>query len=175
MCGGAYWRKGDDLFMLLANQICNLYSDIHFYWLGNMSIERERVNRYDIKKMGIADNVHFIAETEFPNDFFPDMDVFVLTSREDSFPLSAIEAGLTALPIVCFENATGISEYIEGQDLTVPYLDLHAMSTKIITLYHDVELCKRLGEINKLKFSSCLPKTIAKETLEILYLLQDNK
>jgi len=37
---------------------------------------------------------------------------------------------------VVFENATGISEYIEGQDLTVPYLDLHEMSTKIITLYH---------------------------------------
>ena len=168
MCGGAYWRKGDDLFMLLANQICNLYSDIHFYWVGNMSIERERVNRYDIKKMGIADNVHFIAETEFPNDFLPEMDIFLLTSREDPFPLSAIEAGLYGLPIICFANATGIAEFLSNDEMIVPYLDLKKMEETIIKLYFDTNLKKDIGLENKYKFSDCLPEKIASETVKLL-------
>ena len=171
MCGGAYWRKGDDLFVLLANLVCNLCPNIHFYWVGSMSSERKRVNTSDLLKMKLMNNVHFYEETEFPNDLLKHMNLFVLTSREDPFPLAAIEAGLSALPIVCFENATGISEYIEGQGLTIPYLDLNEMSNKIIKLYRDIDTCKSIGEINKLKFSSCLPKSIAKETVDKLIFL----
>ena len=169
MVGGAYWAKGDDLFLLVAKEVVSRDPSIHFYWLGSQSLERKTVNQGDINKLAIASHVHFLPHTSTPHDVVKAMDVFALTSRSDSFPLAAIEAGLLGVPIVCFEKASGIQEVIQqGGGEVVPYLDIQKMADAILTLVTSDELrAKKSIEVKEL-FQRCKPDVISKEIYQIL-------
>jgi len=164
MVGGAYWAKGDDIFLLLAKEVITRDPSIHFYWLGSQSIERKTVNQGDMDKLEIGSHVHFLPHTSKPHDIVKMMDVFALTSRSDSFPLAAIEAGLLGVPIVCFEKASGIQEIIsKGGGEVVPYLDIQKMAEAIIRLVTSDEIReKKTDEVKKL-FNNCKPDVISEE------------
>lgn len=169
MVGGAYWAKGDDLFLLVAKEVVSRDPSFHFYWLGSQSLERKTVNQGDIDKLGIASHVHFLPHTSSPHDVVKAMDVFALTSRSDSFPLAAIEAGLLGVPIVCFEKASGIQEVIQqGGGEVVPYLDVQKMADAIIRLVTSDELRAKFGLEVKELFQRCKPDVISNEIHQIL-------
>ena len=64
-----------------------------------------------------------------------------MTSREDPFPLVAIEAASLGKPIICFENASGIPELMDGKGgFVVPYMNIDEMMNKIIKLYENKEM-----------------------------------
>ena len=130
-------------------------------------MERKRVNLSDLEKLGIQESVFFIEETETPEKWYIEADFFALTSREDPFPLAAIEAGLLGLPIVCFEKATGISEVISS-DCVVSYLDLEAMSEQIIRLKQQPTRVKEISEENQQEFKRFTPVIISEELHQIL-------
>lgn len=169
MVGGAYWAKGDDVFLLVAKEVVSRNPTIHFYWLGSQSLERKTVNQGDLEKLELTDNVHFLPHTTTPHDIVKTMDVFALTSRSDSFPLAAIEAGLLGVPIVCFEKASGIQEIIkQGGGEVVPYLDIQKMADAIISLVTSDELrVKKSDEVKRL-FQACKPDVISQEIDVIL-------
>lgn len=167
MCGGAYWRKGDDLFLLIAKRVLKENKSVKFYWLGKQSDERRRVNQADIKKLGIEDSIFFIDETENPISWYLDTDIFLLTSREDPFPLAAIDAGMLGLPILCFEQATGISEIIDER-CVIPYLDIELMAQRILDLVNNKELKEIFSNQNQENFKQFHPKLIAKEVQTVL-------
>jgi glycosyltransferase involved in cell wall biosynthesis len=167
MCGGSYWRKGDDLFVLIANKVVTINPDYHFYWVGPISEERKRVNESDINKLNLVDNIHFIGETLDPEYWYATSDIFLLTSREDPFPLAAIEAGMAGLPILCFQNATGICEVINDA-FTIPYLDLDLVVDKLLSFTSESNKFKEEGQKNKEFFSTCSSSSIGKEILEVL-------
>ena len=152
MSGGAYWRKGDDVFIQIANKVLNKYKEVQFKWYGNISPERRRVNVLDLKNLNIEKFVEFNNEKEDLTEEYLSSDLFLLPSREDPFPLSAIEAGMAGLPIVCFEKATGISEVISS-DCVLPYLDIDQIAMKIIEILKDNQLLEDIGLKNKLVFS----------------------
>ena len=169
MVGGAYWAKGDDIFLLVAKEVVSRDPSIHFYWLGSQSLERKTVNQGDIDKLEIGSNVHFLPHTHTPHDIVKVMDVFALTSRSDSFPLAAIEAGLLGVPIVCFEKASGIQEIIQqGGGEVVPYLDIQKMADAIISLVTSDELRRVKSDEAKKLFESCKPDVISNEIAVIL-------
>ena len=172
MCGGAYWRKGDDLFVQIAAKVIEQIKNSDFYWIGHISDERLRVNLADAEKLNITDHIHFIQETITPENWMSNANLFMLTSREDPFPLAAIEAGLLGLPIICFQKATGIAEVIH-EECTIPYLDVDKMATKIIELLHNKTKREQLGEENKLYFETLTPRNIAHQVLSILTNLQN--
>ena len=169
MVGGAYWAKGDDIFLLVAKEVVSRDPSIHFYWLGSQSLERKTVNQGDIDKLEIGSNVHFLPHTRTPHDLVKVMDVFALTSRSDSFPLAAIEAGLLGVPIVCFEKASGIQEIVQqGGGEVVPYLDIQKMADAIIHLVTSYELREKKSKEVKRLFQECKPDVISNEIAVIL-------
>jgi hypothetical protein len=167
MCGGAYWRKGDDLFVLIANAILKKDNRFRFYWVGHLSEERKRVNESDINKLGIAQYVYFIDETDNPLSWYLQSDIFMLTSREDPFPLAAIEAGMLGLPIFCFDKATGIAEVIDA-NCVIPYLAIEEMSDRILASVNDALYINKISNENKLLFSTFTPEFIATEIKKVL-------
>lgn len=169
MVGGAYWAKGDDLFLLVAKEVVSRDSSIHFYWLGSQSLERKTVNQGDITKLELTKNVHFLPHTTVPHDIVKSMDVFALTSRSDSFPLAAIEAGLLGIPIVCFEKASGIQEIVkQGGGEVVPYLDIQKMADAIINIVTNDALRTQKSEEVKALFQCCKPDVISNELAQII-------
>ncbi len=128
------WRKGIDIFVQLALQVKNaaLNKPVSFYWFGaNETIDLVRL-QYEVKKMGLQNKVHFIPASNQVPYFFKAIDLFVLTSREDPYPLVVLEAADAAVPIICFEDAGGAPEFV-AQDAgsTVPYLDMVAAASAI--------------------------------------------
>jgi glycosyltransferase involved in cell wall biosynthesis len=166
MCGGAYWRKGDDLFLQIAKKLVEKDSNFKFYWVGHSSEERLRVNTSDCIKLGLQDHVFFIGETTTPEQWYAKSDIFLLSSREDPFPLAAIEAGMAGLPIFCFEKATGIAELISST-CVVPYLDVDQMATTIYQKTRDKVQLATIGEANRKTFSTFTGENISNE-IEVL-------
>jgi glycosyltransferase involved in cell wall biosynthesis len=167
MCGGAYWRKGDDLFILIADAILKKNKNFNFYWVGYQSEERKRVNNSDLIKLGINKYVHFIEETKDPIDWYLKCDLFLLTSREDPFPLAAIDAGMLGLPIFCFDKATGIAEIINKKCIA-PYLNIDEMCSRILNVLNDEKEYKNISEENKIKFGNFTPDKISAEIIKVL-------
>jgi glycosyltransferase involved in cell wall biosynthesis len=167
MCGGAYWRKGDDLFILIADAILKKNKNFNFFWIGYQSEERKRVNNADLIKLDIKNHVHFINESKDLNDWYQKCDLFLLSSREDPFPLAAIDAGILGIPIFCFDKATGIAEVI-NKKCVVPYLNIHEMSLRILNMVSNLNEYKIISEENKKIFGKFTADKISDEVFKIL-------
>ncbi len=102
---------------------------------------REIVSR--VARLGISSRYIFVGEVSDPLNYFALGDVFTLTSREEPFGIVALEASMVGLPIVCFEDAGGMSEFV-GDDagVRVPYLDVSAMAEAVFTLCEERQLAK---------------------------------
>jgi glycosyltransferase involved in cell wall biosynthesis len=137
--GTTHWRKGDDIFILVANHIAKRYPElkINFVWVGDTS-HNATIIEEDLKKLNLTHMVTFVGTQPDPLQFYKDFDVFLLTSREDPFPLVCIETASLSKPIICFEKASGTTEVVsQGGGFIVPYLDIQAMAEKIILYYED--------------------------------------
>jgi glycosyltransferase involved in cell wall biosynthesis len=150
------WRKGVDLFMNLAIKIRKLKPDlrIKFFWIGDNHTISARFE-YEQKYIPSLKDVVFTGSKADPENYFQIFDVFVLTSREDPFPLVCLEAAALGKPIICFENSGGIPELIATQGgFIVPFADVDAMALKIIELQANTELLsQKSNEIKDLIFN----------------------
>lgn len=74
-------------------------------------------------------------------------DVFLLPSREDPFPLVALEAAACAVPTICFADAGGTPDLVEHDaGMVVPFEDSGAMAAGVLALVEDEALRTRLGQ-----------------------------
>lgn len=142
--GSLDWRKGIDLFLQIVYQLKKIEASsvFHFYWIGGMigSIEYERV-LYDIDRLGIADNVTIIEHCDNPLQYMQACDVFLLTSREDPFPLVCLEAASVKLPIICFKDSGGMVEFVDQTSgWVIDYLDLSAIVRLLIELINNPDI-----------------------------------
>lgn len=141
--------KGKDLFVQLAFVILSKFDErpVHFVWVGGQNEGRSfHWLQHDIEHAGLSGRVHFVPEVHKPSEYFNAIDVFAMVSREDSFPLVNLEAAVLGKPVVCFENAGGSPEFVEHDaGFCVPYLDVHSMADKLISLARDEELRRKLG------------------------------
>jgi len=142
-CGVGSFRKGIDIFIELSRVFQKKHAGlpIKFLWVGNVSEEIILGYKYDNELLGVVENIIFCGVQKYPQNYFNLFDVFALTSREDPFPLVAIEAASLGKPIICFENASGIPELMDGKGgFVVPYMNIDEMMNKIIKLYENKEM-----------------------------------
>jgi glycosyltransferase involved in cell wall biosynthesis len=161
--GNAHWRKGDDVFIQVANYVITSYpeANVEFVWVGD-NLNNKIIIEEDINKLGIKDKVKFVGEQINPIEFYRNFDVFLLTSREDPFPLVCIEAANLGKPIICFEKASGTAEVIEnGGGFVVPYLDIVTMAKRIMVYYNSRNKMNEDGEKAKQLFAQFTVEKIA--------------
>ncbi|WP_367773687.1 glycosyltransferase family 4 protein [Flavobacterium sp. WC2421] len=159
-------RKGDDLFVQVANYIKTRYPKIKikFTWVGQVYNGQRISIEADLEKANLTDTVFFVGEQSAPENYYKNFDVFLMTSREDPFPLVCIEVGKMGVPIICFEKATGTAEILfEGGGFIVPYLDVVTMAEKLILYYNDSILRNKDGGLNKINFSEFTSDNMAKK------------
>jgi glycosyltransferase involved in cell wall biosynthesis len=143
--GSQNWRKGADLFVQLARVVCRQRRNVYFAWIGGSAWEVAELE-HDVRLLGVAENVRFTRLVSKPADYFAAADVFVLTSREDPYPLVCLEAAAVAKPIVCFAGAGGTPEFVEEDcGFVVPYLDITAMAERIFFLVDSLECRVKMG------------------------------
>ena len=154
-CGrGMAFRKGADLFIEVARVLRKKGLDgFHFYWVGDFEVMQSDDKHgiwagciHAMRKDGLDKYVTFLGIKDNPREYLQTGDVFLLTSREDPFPLVALEAAECGLPIVCFADAGGMPEFVQGDaGFVVPYEDVEAMAERVAALMKDRDLRRELG------------------------------
>jgi len=141
------WNKGTDLFVAVANRIRQLLprQQIRFIWLGQENQpEVRRLLEQDIERAGLSGVVILPGSTPDPRRFFESLSLFLLPSREDSWPLVMLEAAAAGKPIVCFQRSGGAEEFVAGGGgIAVPYLDVEAMAQAVVRYLSEPDLMKR--------------------------------
>jgi glycosyltransferase involved in cell wall biosynthesis len=152
--GTTDWRKGADLVVHIANLVRSMTDiPIHFIWIGgdNNGLEYQKLY-YDTVKLNLHDRIHFFGVKENPLAYFAAADVFMLCSREEPVGIVALEAASLGKPVLCFDQAGGMPEFVEDDcGFILPYLDLTAMANHIVMLQKDRTLLEKLGSNAALK------------------------
>lgn len=135
-CGTVDWRKGSDVFLLVAKALTGKLPQrpVHFLWVGGKPRPLQTV-QYDLERLGLGATAHFVGQRPDPMTYFALFDAFLLPSREDPFPLVGLEAAALGVPIVCFADAGGMPEFVEDDaGYVVPYLDIEGAADRLLAL-----------------------------------------
>jgi glycosyltransferase involved in cell wall biosynthesis len=160
------WRKGPDLLLAVAVAVRRRRPDLSVCWAwvgGRPDAPDVTSIGDDLVAAGLEGAVVLEGETDRPVQRFRDLDVFVLASREDAYPLVCLEAASVGVPVVCFDTG-GMQEFVSGSvdgvtdpraeppgepgepcGHVVAYPDVEEMAGRVIELLDDPARARRLG------------------------------
>lgn len=95
--------------------------------------------------LGLTGRVEFLPWTDDPHAAFAAIDVFVLPSRNEGFPLSIVEAMLAGRAVVATDVGSVAEAVTPVTGAVVPADDVTALRDAIALLASDPELRARLG------------------------------
>ncbi len=175
-CGSIDMRKGVDLFVQVAKSVIALTQskDVWFIWIGKAHnlIFYDWLN-HDIQLTKLNHHFIFTGEKNNTSTYFAGADLFVLTSREDPFPVVNLEAMSYGLPVVAFEQAGGAPEIHDREcGISVPYLDIHAMSREVSLLLNNEDYRTKIGRNAKNRITESF--TLAKLSDRFTEILKQN-
>jgi len=123
-------RKGTDLFVETAIKVCQQHPTVEFLWLGD---GREFGTwRQEIDRAGLQDRILFPGYVEAPYLLLRRASVLFLSSRDDPFPLSVLEAMCLGRTVVTFD-AGGAPEALAGHGHVVAPFDTDAAADTILS------------------------------------------
>lgn len=152
-------RKGFDLFPQLVQSFARRHGAAPFraVWVGcgPGSVANVKADR-DLRLLGVRDHVLLLTGVTCGAAALRELDSLMLLSREDPYPLVALEAGAMGIPTVCFRHSGGIASLAdEGFVVAVDYLDLDGFADALERLRRDAEGRRQIGErFSKRIFSS---------------------
>lgn len=152
-CGNAEWRKGLDIYVqLVAAYQKKAWPDpVHFVWIGMRKEGAYYENvAYDLEKLGVGEQISFIEPTPKAVEIIDALDLFVVSSREDPFPLVMLEAAICEKPILGFEKTGGCQEFVSDEaGLLSPYLDIENMACNIHRMQSEPEMAAEKARTGK--------------------------
>ena len=155
--GTVNYRKGVDLFISCAAWIARNHPELHirFIWVGGgydpeNDIEYSAYLREQIHRSKLGDTVLILDNTPNIDTAYDLSDLLLISSRLDPLPGVAFEAMSHKLPVLCFEQATGIAEILIDNglkdDCVARYMDIEEMSAKILKLSTNSSKRELIGE-----------------------------
>jgi glycosyltransferase involved in cell wall biosynthesis len=159
-CGNADWRKAPDIFLQIASHVAD--ENLRFAWIGIRPDDALMAQlAYDADKLGLSEKIAWIAPTPRAVELINAMDVFVLCSREDPFPLVMLEAALCEKPIFTFKNTGGGDEFVEDDaGVRIDYLHVQAMAAALedTALLNDMGQKAQAKVLHRYSFSTSMKK-----------------
>ncbi|MEA5416087.1 glycosyltransferase [Synechococcus sp. BA-132 BA5] len=153
--GQAIARKGFDLLPQLVRECERVFAGTSFLavWLGAAPAQEEViVAQRDLRLLQLEHRALLLPPMPTGIDVIRRYAVHGLLSREDPYPVVALEAAVAAVPTVCFHNGGGIADFVaDGCGVAVDYLDLRAFAAALHQLSNDPETRRRLGERSQAK------------------------
>jgi glycosyltransferase involved in cell wall biosynthesis len=136
MLGTVCRRKGSDLFLEAADRVARVLPTVEFRMIGPIVEGPERGWAEQIvrsaRERGIASGTSTDVFAELA-----EWDMLVLPSRTEPFPLAALEAMATGLPVVA-ADVGGLPEIVDSSTgILVAAEDVSALSAAIVALAED--------------------------------------
>jgi glycosyltransferase involved in cell wall biosynthesis len=101
-------EKNHGLFLQIANDLRDIHN-LMFYIAGD-GPEREAIFK-QIESLGLADKVVMVGNTAHPEQFIEEMDLLLLTSKREVFPMVMLEAMAVGTPLLTIDVG-GVKEAI---------------------------------------------------------------
>jgi glycosyltransferase involved in cell wall biosynthesis len=155
--GSVHLRKGVDLFIEVAARVVSTPGgrNCRFVWLGN-GYDPDGDVHYSaylfdqVQRAGLADHVVFLSDTQAIETAYQEADLFLMSSRLDPLPNVAVDALSHGKPVLCFDRATGIADFLKetglGDRCVAKYLDTADMADKVRALACSKPLQLEVGE-----------------------------
>ena len=113
-------RKGVDIFCRWAVAAAKADPDLHFIWVGGVSPDMEAAAQAILSENPtMAPNVHFVGFRNDTSRFYTAASLFVLTSREDPYPTTVVEALDAGTPVFLIAGTSGVEDLSESLAVTV--------------------------------------------------------
>ena len=121
-------------------------------------------------ELGLSERTRFIADGRGPADALAELDVYVLSSSEESFPLVPIEAMAAGRAVVA-TSVGAVTEIVEDgvTGLVVQPDDSGALADAIADLLSEPELRQRLGSAGRVSAASRFPIAAMAGPLDAVY------
>ena len=155
--GAVELRKGVDLFISCAAILRKQKGGerFQFLWIGGGFNPETELNYSvflddQIKRAGIQSCLDIIPPTSEIELAYQTANLLLVPSRLDPLPNVAIDALTLGLPVVCFEDTTGIADFLTenglGDQCVARYLDPHDLARKVKALADSDDLRARVSE-----------------------------
>jgi glycosyltransferase involved in cell wall biosynthesis len=142
------WRKAPELFVRIAADLrARTDRTLAFVWVGGATSGPEwALVDHEARHLGVEDVVRFVGAQDQPGEWFRLLDAFALTSREDAFPLAALEAASAGVPVLTFDTG-GMVEFVgDGEHgAVISYPDTGAFADVLAAWAADPEPTSALG------------------------------
>jgi glycosyltransferase involved in cell wall biosynthesis len=146
--GGARFVKGGDLLIRSLPKVKKEIPDIHVFVA--LDVPQGHMLRQMVKKLQLENNVTFAGFLPIQQyrKLLNSVDLLVLPSRDDSFPITCVEAMALGKPVIAADRG-GIPEMIKnGRNGILVDLDPNPIADAILKLYHDPALRNQMGQNN---------------------------
>jgi glycosyltransferase involved in cell wall biosynthesis len=155
-CGGSGdLRKGADLFIHAAREMAlssaaSASRKIVFAWAGYIGSSFREWAEKDMTELALSDRLIFLGPQQDMAPCFAGSDLFFLSSREDPFPTTVLEAMAYGLPVVGFAGSGGIEQQIfGGVGVIVPYGDVTSAIKNLCELAEQPGQRKRMARLGQ--------------------------
>ena len=140
--------KRHDVFLEAARRIAKKVPNCHFLVVGNGECRSELEDR--VRQLGLGQRVRFLGWRADLPKIYGDLDVVVLSSRNEGLPVSLIEAMAAARPVVA-TRVGGVPDLVEDgvTGLLVPSGEPEALAEAIVALLGDPERRRAMGEAGR--------------------------
>jgi glycosyltransferase involved in cell wall biosynthesis len=161
-CGGSGdFRKGVDLFAHAAREmaVSSMMSStqtakIVFAWAGHIGSSFREWAEKDMAELALPDRLIFLGPQQDIASCFAAADIFFLSSREDPFPTTVLEAMAYGLPVVGFAGSGGVEEQIcEGVGVIVRYGNVTSAIEVLRRLAEQPDERNRMGQLGREKIA----------------------
>jgi glycosyltransferase involved in cell wall biosynthesis len=120
-------------------------------------------------ELGLAERVRFVPWADDARARLAELDVFVLPSRNEGFPLSIVEAMLAGRPVIATDVGSVSEAVDDSTGLVVPPDDVEALRAAIDQLVADPERSHRLGEAGRERALERFTSAAMARAFEALY------
>lgn len=137
--------KRHECFLQSAGEIIRRYPESRFVLVGDG--ERREELKDLAGHLGLEGRVHFLGWRDDLDRVYADLDVVALTSRNEGFPVSLIEAMASGVPVVA-TRVGGVPDLVEDgvTGLLVPCDDPTSLAAAVSGLLADPERRRTLGQ-----------------------------
>lgn len=164
--GAGYFQyiKGVDLFIEAAALIQERFKDrrIRFMWIGGYNLNQDTYSRSVIRhtdRLGLTDKVLFVGHQTHIYDYLNLLDMFVMCSRQEAFPLVVVEAMALQKPVVAFPVG-GVPEALQnGAGLVTERTTPEALADAVSAVIEDRELMQSLAQAGLQRVRECFDVT----------------
>lgn len=158
--GSVNLRKGVDVFIAVAADVKRLAAGrpIHFLWVGDGYKPADDMGysvylKEQLERAGVQADVTIMDGIPSLDPVYALTDVFLLASRLDPMPNVSIDAVCRGIPVVCFQEASGMADLLRADPDTavgvVPYLDTHGAASVIARLASNPALYRHMAEATR--------------------------